>query len=104
MRAMAERMATNAPIQGTATADIIKIGMKKADEELNKAGLQEEVKIVLQVHDELVYEVKEDKLEKARKIIEKAMIEAIPLDFIKEMTPVPLAVSYGVGKNWGELK
>jgi DNA polymerase-1 len=104
MKAMAERMATNAPIQGTATADIIKIGMKKVDEELVKSGILEDVRMVLQVHDELVYEIKESKLEEAIKIIEKGMINAIPQDFIKNMIPVPLAVTCGFGKNWGELK
>jgi DNA polymerase-1 len=104
MKAMAERMATNAPIQGTATADIIKIGMKKVEEELVKAGILDDVRMVLQVHDELVYEIKADKLEEAKKIIEKGMVNAIPDEFIKGMTPVPLAVNCGFGKNWGELK
>ncbi len=104
MRAMAERMATNAPIQGTATADIIKIGMKKAEDGLSKAGLLEDARVVLQVHDELVYEIKEASVDKARAIIEKAMVLAIPLEFISKMTPVPLAVSCNIGFNWGELK
>jgi DNA polymerase I-like protein with 3'-5' exonuclease and polymerase domains len=60
--------------------------------------------MVLQVHDELVYEIKKNKLVEAREIIEKAMVEVIPKDFVVEMTPVPLAVTVGVGKNWGELK
>ena len=104
MKAMAERMATNAPIQGTATADIIKIGMKNAEMDLVKAGIIDEARIVLQVHDELVYEIKEDKLEEAKNIIKNAMIKAIPDEFLVNMTPVPLEVSYGFGKNWGELK
>ncbi|MFA7000457.1 MAG: DNA polymerase, partial [Candidatus Paceibacterota bacterium] len=62
------------------------------------------VRMVLQVHDELVYEIKKNKLVEAREIIEKAMVEVIPKDFVVEMTPVPLAVTVGVGKNWGELK
>ena len=104
MKAMAERMATNAPIQGTATADIIKIGMNKVEEELKKASMLGDVKMVLQVHDELVYEIKKDCLEKAKSIIEKGMVEAIPAEFIEGMTPVLLEVSMGFGKNWGELK
>lgn len=104
IRAMAERMATNAPIQGTATADIIKIGMKKVDEELNKAGIIDDVKLILQVHDELVYEIKEDKVEQATKIIEQAMKNAIPHEFLNNLEPVPLEVSCDVGKNWGDLK
>ena len=104
MRAMAERMATNAPIQGTATADIIKIGMKKVEEELKNKGILDEVKMVLQVHDELVYEIKKDKLEIAIKIIKKAMIDVIPDQFLSGMVSVPLDVTIGFGKNWGELK
>lgn len=104
MKAMAERMATNAPIQGTATADIIKIGMKNVEKELEKEGLLGEVRMVLQVHDELVYEIKEELLEKAERIIKNGMIKAIPEEFLTEMTPVPLEVSFGFGKNWGELK
>lgn len=104
MRAMAERMATNAPIQGTATADIIKIGMKNAEKELEKEGLSNSVRIVLQVHDELVYEVKKDFIEKAKDIISKAMVEAIPDTFVEGMEKVPLAVSCDIGSNWGLLK
>ncbi len=103
IRAMAERMATNAPIQGTATADIIKIGMKKADDALKKAGIEKEVKLILQVHDELVYEIKEDKLKLAVKIIEDAMKDVIPDDFLKGMEKVPLLVSAVYGKTWGDL-
>jgi len=104
MKAMAERMATNAPIQGTATADIIKIGMKKVEDEIEKNGLTKDARMVLQVHDELVYEIKKEKLEIAKEIIEKMMVEAIPFEFIKDMNPVPLAVSVYSGVNWGELK
>lgn len=104
IKAMAERMATNAPIQGTATADIIKIGMKKADEALRKAGLIKEARLVLQVHDELVYEIKKTKNKEASRIIENAMKEAIPVEFLKEKETVPLLVSINSGKTWGELK
>jgi DNA polymerase I len=104
MRAMAERMATNAPIQGTATADIVKIGMKRAYDELQKAGIINDVHLVLQIHDELIYEIKEEKVQEAMKIIEKAMKEAIPKDFLQNLEPVPLEVSSYFGKNWGELK
>jgi DNA polymerase-1 len=104
IRAMAERMATNAPIQGTATADIIKIGMKKADDALRNAGFIKEVRLVLQVHDELVYEIKKDKTKEAIKIIEDAMKNAIPDEFLEGKGKVPLLVSAVLGKNWGELK
>jgi DNA polymerase-1 len=104
IRAMAERMATNAPIQGTATADIIKIGMKKADDALRKAGLINEARLVLQVHDELVYEIKENKLKEAMGIIEKSMKEVIPDEFLEGKEKVPLLVSSSFGKTWGDLK
>ena len=104
IRAMAERMATNAPIQGTATADIIKIGMKKADDALRDAGLIGEARLVLQVHDELIYEIKKDKTKEASLIIENAMKNAIPSDFIKGMASVPLLVSSYFGRTWGDLK
>ncbi len=104
IKAMAERMATNAPIQGTATADIIKIGMKKADEALRKAGLIKETKLVLQVHDELVYEIKKTKNKEASEIIESAMKEAIPEEFLNGKEKVPLLISVYSGKTWGELK
>jgi len=104
IKAMAERMATNAPIQGTATADIIKIGMKNAEISLKENKILEDVKLVLQIHDELIYEVKKDKLEKAIEIIENAMINVIPDEFLKDKEKVPLVVSCNYGKNWGEIK
>jgi len=104
IRAMAERMATNAPIQGTATADIIKIGMKKVDSVLRNAGLIKEVRLVLQIHDELIYEIKEDKKNEAIKIIEEAMKNVIPDEFLKGKEKVPLLVSVSTGKTWGDLK
>jgi DNA polymerase I len=104
IRAMAERMAINAPIQGTATADIIKIGMKRAHDDLQRAGLLADTRLLLQVHDELVYEIKEDTVEQALPIIEHAMKNAIPQEFLKGRNPVPLEVSVAVGDSWGELK
>ncbi len=104
IRAMTERMAVNAPIQGTATADIIKIGMKKAEDSIKENGLLNDVHLIMQIHDELIYEIKKDKLEKAISIIEKSLIEVIPVEFVKDMEDVPLAVSFGYGKNWGEIK
>ncbi len=104
IKAMAERMATNAPIQGTATADIIKIGMKKVDEALVESGIKKDVHMVLQVHDELVYEIKKENYKNTLEIIKNAMENAIPREFLSNIEPVPLQVSIGVGKNWGELK
>lgn len=104
IKAMAERMAVNAPIQGTATADIIKIGMKRVDEELIKADLKKYTRLILQVHDELIYEIKEEKVGIVCPIIEKAMKNVIPGEFLENIEPVPLQVSCDVGPNWGALK
>ncbi|MCC6323454.1 DNA polymerase I, partial [Candidatus Nomurabacteria bacterium] len=104
IRAMAERMAINAPIQGTATADIIKIGMKNVYDALKEEGIVLDVRLVLQVHDELVFEVKKGLEDKAKIIIEKALKNAIPNEFVSNMQTVPLEVSCGVGQSWGELK
>lgn len=86
-----ERAAINAPLQGTA-ADIIKRAMITIDRKLETMP---EVKMLLQVHDELVFEVAEGAVENAKPIIKKAMEQAAELS-------VPLTVDIGVGKNWGE--
>jgi DNA polymerase-1 len=104
IRAQALRMATNAPIQGTATADIIKIGMSKAHEDLKKKGMLKSVRLILQVHDELVYEIKEDVLKTAMKVIENAMKYAIPSEFLEGKESVPLEVTSGFGRTWGDMK
>lgn len=96
IRAMAERMAINAPVQGTG-ADIIKMAMKKVDTSLVKAGLKNEVKLLLQIHDELFYEVKDSEIEKTKEIIKTAM-ENFP------DIPVPLTVNITAGKRWGEME
>lgn len=104
VRAMAERMAINAPIQGTATADVVKLGMIRAEQALREAKLSDRAKLVLQVHDELVYEVDEHITEQVEKIVIEAMEHAIPDSFLKGRESVPLRVSVGTGKSWGELK
>lgn len=101
IRAMAERTAINAPIQGTA-ADIMKLGMIKAQAELTKAGLSEKAKMVLQVHDEIIYEVENAVAEKVTEIVSKALVTAMP-DEPKPTIAVPLAVGIKQGENWGVL-
>ncbi len=104
LRAFAERMASNAPIQGT-EADILKIAMLLVDQDLEKSGLREKVHLLLQVHDELVYEVETASAIKATKVIEAAMVavyERSPIPI--SAPPVPLAVSVGTGAHLGELK
>jgi DNA polymerase-1 len=103
VRAMAERMAINAPIQGTA-ADCIKIAMRDVASMLEREKLTESVHLVLQVHDELVYEIEEKDVARASALIEKAMGQVIPQDFLLHRVPVPLDVHVAEGKNWGELK
>ena len=93
----AERMAVNAPIQGTA-ADIIKIAMVRLDKLLKEKGFDKDVNLVLQIHDELIYEIKEDKIKEIAPVIEAVMEED------KLLGDVPVVVDVLVGPNWGELK
>jgi DNA polymerase I len=92
VRAHAERNAVNAPIQGSA-ADVVKIAMIKIQKELEKEKLK--TKMLLQVHDELIFEAPIDELEVAQNIIKMEMENAIE-------TQVPLVVEVGVGNNWLE--
>ncbi len=103
IRAMAERMAINAPIQGT-SADIIKLAMKMIDGRIDKEGLNDKVFPILQIHDELIYEIEESVAEKASKIIEDTMEHVLENSFIKYIPEVPLNVNFAIGNNWGELK
>ncbi|WP_233515313.1 DNA polymerase I [Marinitenerispora sediminis] len=89
-REMAERMALNAPIQGSA-ADIIKVAMLDVAAALRDGGHTS--RLLLQVHDELVLEVVGEELEAVRKLVSECMASAYDLR-------VPLAVSVGVGRNW----
>jgi len=97
IRGGAERAAVNAPIQGT-SADLIKRAMARMDEALVDAGL-EGVRMLLQVHDELVFEVPDGREEEAAAVIKQVMAHAaepaIELD-------VPLDVEVGWGAHWGE--
>ncbi len=96
VKAMAERMAMNAPIQGTA-ADIVKIAMRQVTEALEKAKLSERAHLLLQIHDELIFEVEDGVVPEAQKVIIRAMEEI-------EGINVPLAVNAASGKRWGELR
>ena len=93
-RMLAERMAMNTPIQGTA-ADIIKLAMLRAAEKLSAAKLKS--RMLLQVHDELLLEVTEDEIETATRLVREAMEGAAKLS-------VPLSVDVNLGKNWAEAK
>lgn len=92
MRKAAERTAINAPMQGTA-ADIIKRAMIKVEAWLNDSSL--DARVIMQVHDELVLEVREDQIDEVTKGLKEHMAQAAELD-------VPLVVEVGVGDNWDE--
>ena len=104
LKSMAERTATNAPIQGTATADIIKLAIRFANEDLIKENLADKAHLVLQIHDELVYEIKEEVLEKAEKIIKNAMEGVLFRSYLHYKTDIPLEVHFSSGDNFGEVK
>ena len=94
VRKLGERMAVNSPIQGTA-ADIIKKAMVEISKWLAESGKQ--TKMILQVHDELVFEVPEGELKQTARIVKETMENPLKLD-------VPLVVELKSGRNWGQLK
>lgn len=91
-RRAAERAAINGPMQGTA-ADIIKLAMINANRWIQQSGL--DIKMIMQVHDELVFEIAEKDVEKALPLIREHMTSVIKL-------AVPIVVEIGVGDNWDE--
>ncbi len=94
IRAAAERAAVNFPIQSLA-ADVIKLAMISIHRQISQS-VNQEIRMLLQVHDELLFEVKEDKVEYYAKIIKPLMENAIKLS-------VPVVVEAKVGENWGEM-
>uniref|UniRef100_A0A7V3ZUU9 DNA-directed DNA polymerase n=1 Tax=candidate division WOR-3 bacterium TaxID=2052148 RepID=A0A7V3ZUU9_UNCW3 len=88
----AKRQAINAPIQGSA-ADIIKKAMVEVDKKLMAKGFN--IGLILTIHDELLFEIEEERIEEAKEIIKETMENIYPLK-------VPLKVNIGVGKNWQE--
>ncbi|MFD1956568.1 DNA polymerase I [Paenibacillus thailandensis] len=94
IRSFAERTAMNTPIQGTA-ADIIKLAMVRMDEAIKDRKLKS--RMLLQVHDELVFEVPEEELELMKQLVPQTMASAIELD-------VPLKADVNYGVNWYEAK
>jgi DNA polymerase-1 len=93
VRSQAERNAINSPIQGSA-ADMIKMAMIHVHEEMLKRKLKS--KMLLQVHDELVFDVFKSEEKELRDLVEDKMKHAIP------DLPVPIEVGMGVGENWLE--
>jgi DNA polymerase-1 len=94
IRGAAERMALNMPIQGTA-ADLIKLAMIEIARELPE--ISSKSRLLLQVHDELLFEVPDREIERVKKLVKEKMENIVKLD-------VPVTVEIGVGKNWGEAK
>ena len=99
---MAERTAINAPLQGTA-ADIIKLAMKNVYLRIEKEGLTDNVKMLLQIHDELIFEVANDLVEKVVPLIKEEMESVFENSYIKYKSPVPLIVDHAVGQTWQDL-
>jgi DNA polymerase-1 len=94
LRSFAERTAMNTPIQGSA-ADIIKLAMVNFDKAVKNESFN--VKLLLQVHDELIFEVPKDEVDDFSKFIENIMDNALPLD-------VPLLVECNYGDTWYDAK
>ena len=94
VRKLGERIAVNSPIQGTA-ADIIKKAMVEISNKLLVTGYK--TNMILQVHDELVFEVPEKELKEVAKLVKEIMENSFPLS-------IPLVVELKAGKNWGSMK
>ncbi|MCB0837573.1 MAG: DNA polymerase I [Bacteroidetes bacterium] len=92
VRGFAERNAINSPIQGTA-ADVIKLAMIKVHKAFKDAGLKS--KMLLQVHDELVFDVRKEEVETVKKLVYENMVSAVDMG-------VPMEAEVGVGTNWLE--
>lgn len=99
IKAASERMAINAPIQGS-QADIVKLAMSKIDNFLIQKKLKKSVYLILQIHDELIYEVSEDVSDEIILEIKKIMESVLPSN-LKDI--VPIIANASTGKNWGEL-
>jgi len=98
VRSFQERAAINAPIQGSA-ADIIRLAMIKIDKVLEE-GKKNKTKMLLQIHDELIFECPQNEETQMKKIIKEAMVSVSTSDH--HMFSIPLEVSINSGNNWGE--
>ena len=94
LKEFARRQAINAPIQGSC-ADLIKVAMVNIDKELVKRGLK--TKLIIQIHDELVFDVAPNELGEIKAIVKKHMEQAIKL-------AVPVKVNLKAGQSWGRMK
>ncbi len=99
VRAQAERMAVNAPIQGT-QSDIVKLAMVEADKLIQKKKWTNDVRLILQVHDELIYEVSESLAQTVGKEIKKVMESVAPRT---QLADVPILTEMEIGKTWADI-
>jgi DNA polymerase-1 len=100
VRAAAERMAINAPMQGT-QADIVKLAMVKITDYLKEQNVFDGAHMLLQVHDELVFEIEEDRARGLAPHIKEIMENIVPE---KERLGIPFIAEGKIGKNWGEME
>jgi DNA polymerase-1 len=100
VRAQAERTAINAPIQGT-QADIIKLAMVRIDAMLTATKASDDAHLLLQIHDELVYEIRTERFAELSQKIKQIMEDVLPPS---EANNVPIATEARRGKNWGEME
>lgn len=100
IRAQAERMAINAPIQGT-LADIVKLAMVRVAKWIDENKLNGKIDLLLQIHDELIFEIDEDEIEKLAPQI-KEIMEDVLTD--EQKKGVPIIVEGACGQSWGEMK
>ncbi len=100
IRSQAERMAINAPIQGT-LADIVKLAMVAVSKWIDAHKMRGKIDLLLQIHDELIFEIDEDEIEKIAPEIKKIMENVLTEE---QKKGVPIIVEGSVGKSWGEMK
>lgn len=100
VQAQAERMAINAPIQGT-QADLTKIAMKRIDDYVKSKNMEDKIHLILQVHDELVYEIKDSLVKEVAEEFKNIMEQALPKEKAQD---VPIIVEAQAGDNWGEMQ
>lgn len=100
LRAAAERMAVNAPMQGT-QSDIIKLAMVEADALIEKNGWRDKAQLLLQVHDELVYELDAKEAETIARALRRVMESVVLPD---ALDGVPIVAEIAIGQNWGDMQ
>jgi DNA polymerase-1 len=103
LRAQGERMAINAPIQGTA-ADMMKLALIFVTKDLSDTGMDSHIYPILQIHDELLFEVEDGQVEKAIELIRNAMEPVFSRSFLKTTPPISFPVEVKAGDSWGSME